>query len=176
MWLGDPDYCTGWLEDANYQVSESGYKFGVPEQVGSPDVGGLGLLEFPNSVRALLSGKSKSYFRFEFEIITDQNLLRVGNTQRELWLKGPSPLFEGFTELKRGEFAKLDGLNVFSEIARQLAQGVSTQMRQRPRMLCNEIDGLMALKTVLALHESHRRGSTPVHLQTLRSDIKLSSR
>jgi predicted dehydrogenase len=170
MWGGEVAAVRGWLDANSARVENSGYQFGKPAGVDGhqPDLGGFALLEFENGGRATVQAERKDYFRFEFEVLTDTCMLRVGNTQQEYWRKDQSPNFTGFQELARQHLPVFPDVNVFSAIAHDLAEGLPP--------LCNGEDGVKALEIALAVHESHQFNHRPVTPTSVSPHFGVSSR
>lgn len=138
------------------------------------DLGGFAVLDFARGGRATIHAHAKGYFRFEFELLTTHCMLRIGNTQAELWQSDASANFAGFRELARRELPALPGINLFSAIAQSLYQsvtgnspalrGLSDPSVSPPvtPIACTVVDGRKALEIALAVHESHGCGHRPV--------------
>lgn len=176
MWLGDPIECTGWVESEAAQVDSSGYRYGAPGSALAQDVGGFGQFQYSSGCRALIIGHSKRYFRFEFEIVTDECLIRIGNTQREHWVRSESPHFQDFIELKRQQFATNSPVNVFEAVARSLVDALNDGSPCNDGVRCSEVDGLKALEMALAIHESSLRGHIPLDMRRFESALSIDSR
>jgi predicted dehydrogenase len=171
---GEVQSVQGWLEPHSQRVKDSGYQFGTQFDEASPqnDLGGFGVLWFKSGARATLQASRKNYFRFEFEVLTDRALVRIGNTQRALFKVGDSPNFSGFSELISQPFPELEEKNVFTAIALNLVEAVQ---RGVP-VACNAADGRKALEIGIALHQSHASGHLPVKISEVGRGLKVQSR
>jgi len=170
MWGGEVATVQGWLQDHSDQVQESGYQFGDPNQNQAmrPDLGGFALLTFENRGIATVHAQNKQYFRFEFEILTDECMLRIGNTQVEYWRSSQSPHFTGFRELSRQPLPEFPPVNVFSAIAENLTSESSVR--------CDAKDGVKSLEIALAIHQSRLQGHTPVRPSDVHPSFGVASR
>jgi predicted dehydrogenase len=191
MWCGEAVAVQGWLEGGSQHIQDSGYRFETQFDEARPqnDLGGFGLIWFENGARATLQAGAKNYFRFEFELLTDRAMVRLGNSQRELWQVASSPRFTGFQELQKVDFPSLQERNVFSAVAFNLAEAVSKAKKEQPSqgagaskkaafkpVLCDATDGRKALEIGLALHQSHAGGNTVVRMQELSQTLKVQNR
>ena len=189
MWCGEVVAAQGWLEGGSQHIQDSGYRFSTQFNEATPqnDLGGFGVLWFENGARATLQASAKNYFRFEFELLTDRAMVRIGNSQRELWQVASSPRFTGFQELQKVAFPTLKEHNVFAAVAQNLATAVRQSQRaennkgqsepaKQKRVLCDATDGRKALEIGIALHQSHALGNQRVPLKDLQPRLRIQNR
>jgi len=149
LWCGEVASLQAWLDTGDEEAAQSGYRFGAP--TGFRDFGGFALLDFENAVRATVHARGKRYFRFEFELLGSRGLIRIGNTQQELWTTAESPHFTGFTELSEVPFPESEPANIWCAAADNLIEAVEG----RAESLCTATDGRQSLAIALATHLSH---------------------
>lgn len=171
---GEVHSVQGWLEAGPQRIRDSGYRFDTKFDEAEPqnDLGGFGLLWFKSGARATLQASRKNYFRFEFEVLTDRALVRIGNTQRALFRVGDSPNFVGFSELLSQPFPAVEEKNVFSAIAQNLVEAI----QKGTPVACNATDGRKALEVGIALHQSHAMGHVPVKISEVARGLKVQNR
>ena len=171
---GEVQSVQGWLESGSQRVKDSGYRFETKFDEAQPqnDLGCFGLLWFKSGARATLQASRKHYFRFEFEVLTDKAMVRIGNTQRELFKVGESPNFVGFRELLPQPFPAVEERNVFTAIAQNLVDAIE---KGQP-LACNATDGRKALEIGIALHQSHSLGHQPVKISEVARGLKVQNR
>jgi predicted dehydrogenase len=171
---GEVHSVQGWLEAGSHRIRDSGYHFETRFDEAKPqnDLGGFGVLLFKSGARATLQASRKNYFRFEFEVLTDQAMVRIGNTQREIHKVGESPNFAGFRELLAQPFPAVEERNVFTAIAQNLADAVDEGVP----VACNATDGRRALEIGIALHQSHAMGNLPVKISEVTRGLKVQNR
>ena len=156
MWCGEVESVQGWLDESSARSEDSGYRFQDGEDL--MDFGGFGLLHFANGVRATIQAGSKGYFRFELEVLGSRGMLRVGNSQQDLWQVAPSRRYSGFKELEPARFPPYPKVNMWRGACDNLIEAV----RGSNAPACGAADGGRALAIALALHQSHREGNRPV--------------
>ena len=154
---GEVDSVQAWLKAEAGQNMQSGYR--ESDSYGS-DYGGFALMHLANGAVATVHGHDKNYFRFEFEILGSRGMMRIGNTQRELWLADASTRFQQFTELAQREFGPVEDSNPWISAARDLINAVRTGGEVRSSVH----DGKKAFEIGLATHISHFEGNRPVSL------------
>ena len=171
---GEVQSVQGWLEAGSQRIKDSGYQFETKFDEAKPqnDLGGFGVLWFKSGARATLQASRKSYFRFEFEVLTDQAMVRIGNTQREIHKVGESPNFAGFRELLAQPFPAVEERNVFMAIAQNLVDALD----KGAPVACNATDGRKALEIGIALHQSHALGNLPVKISEVSRGLKVQNR
>jgi predicted dehydrogenase len=168
LWCGEVASVQAWL-DGEAHSEQSGYRFaGVSEE---EDLGGFALLTFESGVRAAVHAREKDYFRFELELLGSRGMLRVGNTQRELWMADVSPHFTGYRELRPVPFPATPGGNPWSAACANLI--AAAEAREVPA--CDLVDGRKALEIALATHLSHRRGGASVRLAEVPPELIVDS-
>ena len=170
MWFGEVQSVRGWLQGESQWIRDSGYRHGAPltESSSAADLGGFALLDFENGVRATIHAHAKRYLRFEFEILTDECMLRIGNAQLEVWHIQDSSRYSGFRELAPSDPPKLKQLNLFAAVAQNL---VNTDP-----IACSAVDGLNALAIALAIHESHGKDHQAINPQEVNPALRILSR
>lgn len=99
---GEVSAVQAWLRDESGGSLQSGYRYGSNEDF--MDFGGNAVLHFAGGGMAFIHGEDRDYFRFEFEILGSQGMIRIGNTQAELWKIGESDYAAGLAELVKQEF------------------------------------------------------------------------
>lgn len=171
---GEMQSVQGWLEAGSQRIKDSGYQFDTKFDEAKPqnDLGGFGVLWFKSGARATLQASRKDYFRFEFEVLTDRALVRIGNTQRELFKVGESPNFVGFRELLAQPFPTVEEKSVFTAIAQNLVDAV---VKGAP-VACNATDGRKALEIGIALHQSHAAEHQPVKISEVARSLRVQNR
>jgi len=169
-YCGEPLQLQAWLESGSGRVDQSGYRFSG-ESI-EEDLGGDAVIRFDSGVTAFVHGRNKRYFRFEFELLGDRGMIRVGNSGIELWERAPSPHYSGFVELAKAAEPTIPAGNLWENAARHLVSVV----REGATPICGIRDGRAALAMALALHESHRRGGQPVTLADVPEDLYVPSR
>ena len=182
MFCGEAQSVQGWLEGGSERVRDSGYRYATryattyetrfDEAAPQNDLGGFGIVWFKNGARATLQASRKNYFRFEFELLTDRAMVRIGNTQREFFSVGESPHFAGFRELLPQPFPQVEEHNVFTAIAQNLVAAIKKDVP----VVCNATDGRKALEIGLALHQSHAMGHAPVKISEVARGLKVQNR
>jgi predicted dehydrogenase len=170
LWCGEFETVQAWLVSDSGAVEQSGYRFDTESRVA--DLGGFAVLTTADGVRATIHAANKNYFRFEFELVGSDGIIRVGNSQRELWCRAASPRFSGFQELQRVPFPDVPNANTWSRAADNLVAAVEG----RARPACDVTDGLRALAIGLAMHVSQREGNRPVQLDEVPDDLRIVSR
>jgi predicted dehydrogenase len=171
---GEVQSVQGWLEAGSQRIKDSGYQFeeNFDEAKTQNDLGGFGVLWFKSGARATLQASRKNYFRFEFEVLTDQAMVRIGNTQREIFKAGESQNFAGFRELLAQPFPAVKERNVFTAIAQNIVDAVQ---RGLP-VVCNATDGRKALEIGIALHQSHAMGHVAVKISEVAHGLRVQNR
>jgi predicted dehydrogenase len=99
-------------------------------------------------------------------------MVRIGNTQREVFSVGDSPHFAGFRELLAQPFPPVEECNVFTAIAENLVAAI----KKGAPVVCNATDGRKALEIGLALHQSHAMGHAPVKISEVARGLKVRNR
>lgn len=170
MWCGEVESVQAWLDTNSANVRQSGYRFdgGTPLE----DIGGFALLTFSDGVRASIHAQNKDYFRFEFELLGSEGLIRIGNTQRELWQRNKSPRFSGFQELEQVAFPAYQEDNAWCAVVENLVAAVEGRATSQ----CTATDGRQALAIALATHVSHHQANRPVMLDEVPVDLRVPSR
>lgn len=173
MWCGEAETVQGWLDPGSEKVQDSGYQFDAPQLEHDPqnDLGGFGVIQFKNGIRATVQGSAKKYFRFEFEVLTERAMIRLGNTQQELWEVRDSPRYEGFRELTQVEFPKLKRGHI-APVPRNLIRAV----QGKEEVLCNATDGRKAVEIAIALHQSHAQDHREVRIRDVQKNLAVRNR
>ncbi|GAB6043461.1 Gfo/Idh/MocA family protein [Endothiovibrio diazotrophicus] len=169
-WCGEVATVQAWLDSDDAHNGQSGYRFGSREMV--EDFGGLALLRFRNGIDAVIHGHSKGYFRFEFELLGSYGMIRIGNSQSELWTTAESQRYSDFAELEPTPFPTPAPRNPWAAAAADLVN--ATLHRKRPR--CGVDEGRHALAVALAMHHSHHHGNRPVRLDETPAELYVPSR
>ena len=159
----------GWLESEGVDVKDSGYAFGSR---GNDDVGGNGVVFYENGVKAFIHGQRKNYFRFELELLGEDGMIRIGNTQYELWLRRASKAHSGFYDLFKEPLSPLSKKSTWLNAVENL---VAT-MHDHASPLAGVEQGKEALAVALAMHESHRQGHRYVALADVDPELRIVSR
>ncbi len=161
----------GWLEGGDGRARQSGYRFGGETIAG--DVGGFALLELESGARALVHGHDKGYFRFELELLGSEGMIRLGNTQAELWRGRPSSNFTGFDELHPEPLVPVAvGPTAWAALAGELVECVE----RGGEPACTLADGRAALAVALAIHQSDARGHETVAPEEVSHEWRVASR
>lgn len=173
MWCGEAESVQGWLDAGSEKVRDSGYQFDAPQLEHEPqnDLGGFGVIRFKNGIRATIQGSAKKYFRFEFEVLTEKGMIRLGNTQRELWEVQDSPRYQGFRELTQVEFPKIKPKHV-APVPRNLIRAV----QGKEDVLCDATDGRKAVEMGIALHQSHAQGHKEIRIRDVQKNLVVRNR
>lgn len=172
LWCGELRGARAWLDEGRAGAEESGYRFEKQGAAPSKDLGGFALLDFESGCRATLHGGKKGYFRFEFELLGSQGMIRIGNTRRELWRVAESPRFAGFKELEAAEFPAVTGENLWRGACANLVAAVEG----RAAPACGFEEGRDALAVALACHLSHREGHRSVAPGEVPPELTVPSR
>lgn len=167
---GEVESAQAWLNTEDSRPEQSGYRYNGDNCLN--DFGGFGILHFHNGVKGSVHGDDKEYFRFEFELLGDKGMIRVGNTQQELWTVSHSDYLTDVQELKRAEFPSLVEVPDWELAATNLIDAV----KEEKPVLCGVDDGRNALKIALALHQSHLTGHVPVFIEQVPRDLRVASR
>ena len=173
-WCGEVETVQAWLDTDEGRGEQSGYRFDEDDERhgGFEDFGGFALIRFRNGIEAAVHGHDKEYFRFEFELLGSDGMIRVGNSQRELWQVTESHRFSGFKELERQPFPDPERGNMWQAAAADLLAAVTRGRRPR----CGVREGRHSLAVALAMHHSHSQGNRPVRLDEAPIDLYVPSR
>lgn len=170
MLAGEVKTVRAWLDRDATRSEQSGYRFGGDETLA--DYSGFALLEFESGVKAAIHGADKGYFRFELEILGSHGMIRVGNTQRELWQVAESAYIHGFDELMKVDWpGQLPG-DAWIDLARELLTAVESGIP----VCCGPDEGRAALAVALAMHESDVRGHVAFHPVDVDPQLVVESR
>lgn len=157
-WCGAPARVTGWLDG---DVATSG-----PVH----DTGGHGCLEYPGGARAWITAREKQYFVFQFDLVFSEGRVQIGNDVMRVLRPAPSPRYSGFCELsERAE--PLDDPYPHPMVC-DLVRAMDTGLPP----LMSIANAAVALRTGLALVQSHREGHRPIALTELDEDLTVISR
>ena len=170
MFAGEAATVQAWLQGEGARPEQSGYRFGG--EIIDQDAGGFALIELENGVRVAVHGGDKRYFRFELELLGEEGMIRVGNTQAELWRGEASSNFVGFKELKRQPLEVAPTESAWWLAAADLLQAVATG----ERVACGVEDGRQALAIGLAMHESHAKAGKAVSIRHVDAALRVASR
>ncbi len=170
LWCREVETVQAWLHTDSADAAQSGYRFN--RQTPVTDLGGFALLSLGNGARATIHAADKAYFRFEFELLGSEGLIRIGNTQRELWQAAGSAHFTGFRELEQVPFPEVPATSCW----RAAADNLVAAMEGRAVPQCTVADGRQALAIALAMHVSQREGHRPVRLDELPDTLAVPSR
>jgi predicted dehydrogenase len=170
MMAGEVQSVQAWLDDRVVKVRQSGYRFG--KRARFKDFGGFALLRMKSGARVTVQGFSKDYFRFEFELLGSRGMIRIGNSQTELWQVAPSGRFTGFSELDRVAFPDCSGPNAWFAARDNLLAAIE----QRQQVACGVRDGARSLAIALAMHVSHQQGHRPVRPKDVPLHYQIASR
>jgi predicted dehydrogenase len=94
-WCGEMTGAVGWLENPR------------PSQGPVEDCGGNGQIVFDSGVHAFISGNTRDYYLFQFDLAFSGGRIQIGNDLRRVLLPGPSRLYSGFSELFEDSAAAL---------------------------------------------------------------------
>jgi predicted dehydrogenase len=172
LWCGEVAQVQAWLQPAITMGDDDNTVSTMNEQTIDQDCGGFAIVDFVQGARACIHGHEKGYFRFEFELLGDRGLLRVGNTQRELWQVAESPHFSDFYELQPVAFPAVCHQNTWRAAADNLINAV--EGRAVPQ--CTLQDGQAALAIALAAHYSHQQQHQPVAPSQIPLTLQVLSR
>jgi predicted dehydrogenase len=170
FFAGDVTTAQAWLDTADGRSEQSGYRYG--RDGCDFDFGGFGLLNFENGVRGTIHGEDKQFFRFELELLGSEGMIRIGNTQRELWSICEADYCTGLHELKQTNFPAVEAVDDWPLATKNLIRAVS---HDEP-LLCDVNDGRSAMKVALALHQSHIRNNSEININDVPTDFKVQSR
>ncbi len=170
LWCGEVESVQAWLDRGRWRSQQSGYRFSKDKQIN--DYGGFALLHFKNGVRGAVHGNDKRYFRFEFELLGSEGMIRVGNTQLELWNRAASKQAQGFSELQRVDFPPLTGRNIWSAAVEDLLAAV----RKGSVVSCSAHDARAALAIGLAMHQSENRRHRLIDIKDVDRELTVLSR
>lgn len=98
-------------------------------------------------------------------------MIRVGNTQQELWEVADSPRYKGFRELTQANFPKLKKSHV-APVPRNLLRA----LEGKEPVLCDATDGRKAVELAIALHQSHALGHREVRIKDIQKNLKVRNR
>ena len=174
-WCGEVETVQAWLDTDATGGDQSGYRFDEErdeEHKGFEDFGGFALIRFRNGIEAAVHGHDKGYFRFEFELLGSDGMIRIGNSQRELWQVAESHRFSGFKELEQVPFPDFEPGNMWSAAAEDLLAAVTSDRNPR----CGIVEGRHTLAVALAMHHSHHQGNRPVRLDEAPWELYVPSR
>jgi predicted dehydrogenase len=158
------------LQITDNRVEESGYRFSEDTLI--QDYSGFSVMEFESGVKAIIHGSTKKYFRFEFELLGTKGLIRIGNTQHELWQVGESSYIRGFNELKKQDFPSYNGSNPWVATARELL----TSIKNQSATSCGWQEARYALAMALATHQSHFCHGKKIKLEEVDSTLVVENR
>lgn len=170
LFAGEVSEVQAWLRDEQGRSLQSGYRFGGDDCF--QDYGGNAILHFENGAMAMIHGEDRDYFRFEFELLGSAGMLRLGNTQTEMWMIGESHYSAGLAELQPAAFPAFEWNNSWTSAVAELVAAA----REGTPVGCSLDDARQALRIGLAMHASHRQGNRPVSLQGEVLDIAVNSR
>lgn len=167
---GEVEAAQAWLQRVGARVEQSGYRFGGEDYV--EDFGGFAVLYFANGVKGTVHGDDKEYFRFELELLGSEGMMRIGNTQRELWRIADSDNYTGFKELRPETFPEVVAGNSWVSACAELIAAAETGAP----LSCDQGDGQASLRLALALHESDRRGNVLLPVGDVPARLRVKSR
>lgn len=170
MWFGDVDKVKARLNTLD-DSDQSGYSYQSQQKINT-DFGGTAEICFKNGVRAFIHGEPKGYFRFEFEIIGSEGMIRVGNTQHELWRKVKSKRLTGFYELEKEEIDIESDVTPWALAPTDLVAALEGEVGIR----CTLTDGAAALAIALAMHYSHKKKGNAIKPKDAPKNLKVMSR
>jgi predicted dehydrogenase len=114
---------------------------------------GRALLRLENGAVAFIEcGGRRGYFHFELDIQGTRGRIRIGNAENRIWTVGPSPRYEGFTEIAERPFPVSDEDEYFPHIIDEIIDAYETG---RPTISSGE-NGRAALSDVLAVYGGPR--------------------
>lgn len=169
MMFGEVKSVQAWLTTPS-QLSGDGHGRQVIQQ--SDDVGGYATLHFENGVIAAIHAHERAYFRFEIEVLGSHGMMRIGNTQEEIWRVTDSSHYSGFSEIEMHDFPSFHYKNPWVEACRNLqaaVDGIETPT-------CSVIDARLALKIAIAMHISNNEGNRIVDMKESFPSISVPSR
>ena len=149
----------------------SGY--GLGKKGFAEDLGGTGIIYYPNGVEAVVLGKPRGYFHFELDIIGNSGRIRIGNNKiLELYTSKTSTNYTGFSELNPEPFPQLSGATPWQNIRSDLIASLETGSTPR----CTGREARIALETALAFHWSDRKNGRRIPLPLSSRRLKVISR
>ncbi len=172
MFAGEALSVQAWLQRGGGRAEQSGYRYGG--EVIETDVGGFAVIEFERGVRAVIHGNDKRYFRFELELLGDEGMIRLGNTQAECWTAHQSSNFVGFKELKAVPFE--EGAGSGGSAWRRASEDLMAAVAKQKRVACGVDDGRAALAIAMAMHESDAAAHRVIKLCEQSRDYRVPSR
>ncbi len=170
LYAGEAVAVQAWLETGEEQNVQSGYRYDA--RTDFCDFGGDALIHFDSGVTAMIHGRDKDYFRFEFELLGSAGMIRIGNVQTELWTPADATYMSVMQELKRVDFPKFEYGNNWSAAAADLVSAV----RQGTSVACGIDDARAALAIGLAMHQSQEQQHAVIDVADVRRDLIVPSR
>lgn len=157
-WCGEMSGAAGWLEQP------------VPAQGPVHDCGGTGHITFDSGVHAFITGNSREYYLFQFDLTFSRGRIQIGNDVRRVLLPGPSRLYTGFTELFEDPDYPLHDPCPFPMLY-DLTHAIGTD--SEPILSAN--NAVTAFRMGLALFQSEREGHSWVRPDALDPSLRIES-
>jgi predicted dehydrogenase len=106
LWCGPWTVARGWLDAGGTPGASRGFASRDAVEVAPHatvvDRGGRAHIVFENGVHAFVSGGTKQYFVFQFDLVFGNARVQLGNDVARLWRPGPSPRYSHVIELTTG--------------------------------------------------------------------------
>ncbi len=158
MFAGEVRQVQAWLIEPDKIQAQTFERGGA---LSGDDYGGYAILHFDNNAIGFIHGEDREYFRFELELLGSKGMIRLGNTQTELWQIAESSYSQGLSELKQQIFPEYAPSNIWMNACAEL---VSSVVGNTP-VTSGIDDAYNNLAIALAMHDSHLNNHSPVSMK-----------
>ncbi len=134
------------------------------------DCGGNGQLFFDSGVHALIVGRTRGYYIFQFDLAFTRGRILIGNDILKVLLPGPSKLYAGFDEL-----FEAPGYKLFEPYPWPMVHDLIHALESDAEPVMSLANAIRAFKMGLALFQSHREGNRLVRPEELDSTLRIES-